>query len=125
MENPNLDTSEYINPVDTAQKDIERLIATKNLAEDLKEDKLREIGMRVVAEFDIDKNSREEWEKENEDWIKLATQVVETKNEPFSGAANVKYPTLTMASVQFAARSFAHIFNGGEQRAGAVCRRSP
>jgi chaperonin GroES len=42
----------------------------------------------------------------------LAKQVKETKSKPWSGASNVKYPMLTTAALQFAARSYPAIIQG-------------
>jgi chaperonin GroES len=46
--------------------------------------------------------------------MKLATQVVEEKNEPFDGASNIKFPTVAMASVQFAARAMPQVVKDKE-----------
>lgn len=67
---------------------------------------LAEIGDTVCEEYDIDESSRDEWMKRNESWMKLATQVVEKKSFPWEGAANVKYPLLTTAAIQFASRAY-------------------
>ena len=37
---------------------------------------------------------------------KLALQLVEPKSYPWEGAANVKFPLLTIAAMQFAARAY-------------------
>lgn len=67
---------------------------------------LEEIGQQVVTEYEVDNDSREEWMRRNEEWMKLATQVVERKTFPWDGAANVKYPLLTTAALQFSARAY-------------------
>lgn len=68
--------------------------------------KLNDLGDKVVAEYEADEASRDEWLKRNKDWMKLATQVVERKTFPWEGAANVKYPILTTAALQFSARAY-------------------
>jgi chaperonin GroES len=79
---------------------------TKNYAEDLDDDKLTEIGQACKRGFDVDLESREEWEDSLEDWLKLAKQTRESKTYPWPDASNVKYPLLTTAAMQFAARAY-------------------
>ncbi len=67
---------------------------------------LAKIGERVCREYDIDEDSRFDWMERNKEWMKLATQVKEKKSFPWEGAANVKYPLLSMAALQFSARAF-------------------
>ena len=96
------------NPSQGQQQDpveADRQTNSVNLAAVMPADLLNKIGQKVCDEYKIDKQSREEWEKTNEFAMKLATQVVEEKNEPFPGASNIKFPTVAMASVQFAARA--------------------
>ena len=89
-------------------------IHTKNLAFDLDEDKLLEIGEECKAGFESDLRSREDWDKCLSEWIALAKQTPEEKTFPWPGAANVKYPLLTTAAMQFAARAYPSLvpFNG-------------
>ena len=84
----------------------DKLLSTPNIAELLDEDSLNHIGYNVAYEFDIDKQSRSQWEKRVEDAMKLALQVVETKSFPWSGASNVKFPLVTMAALQFHSRAY-------------------
>lgn len=77
-----------------------------NLAEELEENELNEIGDYLVQMIDSDQESRQEWLDQTEEWMKLATQVMEEKTFPWPGAANVKYPLLTTAALQFHARAY-------------------
>jgi len=77
-----------------------------NIVEDLDEDTLKRIGRTLCKGYEEDLGSRGEWEKRVEDYIKLAAQVVETKTYPWPKAANIKYPLLTTASLQFNARAY-------------------
>lgn len=65
-----------------------------------------EIGRDVVQGYETDKNSRKEWEERMESAIKLALQMVETKNYPWQNASNVKFPLITIAALQFSARAY-------------------
>lgn len=96
--------------------ELDKALQGLNIAEQLrKRDKkkgtnfLAELGNKVCVEYDADEVSREEWMKRNEKWMKLATQVVEKKTFPWDGAANIKYPLLTQAALQFSARSYSSL----------------
>jgi len=72
----------------------------------LSKEKLDKIGLQVCEDFNRDKGSRKEWEERNAESMKLALQVREHKTFPWDGASNVKFPLLTIASIQFAARAY-------------------
>jgi chaperonin GroES len=94
---------------------VERLsaiIALTNIAEVLDEDKRNGIAAQVVEEYEIDDQSRDEWKKVNAEAMKLAMMVAEEKTYPFPKAANVKYPLLTTAALQFSARAYPAIVPG-------------
>jgi chaperonin GroES len=99
------------------------LINMPNIAEELDDSKLSEIGQRVVREYEIDKNSRSEWEAKMSKAMDLAMQVAEAKTFPWPNAANVKYPLLTTAAIQFAARAYPAIVQGADVVRGKVVGR--
>lgn len=78
----------------------------KNIADTLKTEELEKISAQVSEGFEYDMRSREEWEKNLDDWTKLALQVKEEKTFPWYGASNVKYPLLSTAAMQFNARAY-------------------
>lgn len=77
-----------------------------NIAEDLDDKQLKKIANQVVDGFDIDKDSRKPWEKDLKTWTELALQVANDKTFPWPNAANIKYPLLATAAMQFAARAY-------------------
>jgi len=85
---------------------ISDVLDSVNIAEDLDDDKLHMIGKQVGDGFDSDLASRRPWEKDLESWTKLALQIADTKTFPWTGAANIKYPLLATAAMQFAARAY-------------------
>lgn len=95
-------------PIET----LEAYIAEANIATNIDDDLLAEIGAEVVEDYDTDVRSRSEWEQRNKDYIKLATQVKEEKSTPWPNAANVKYPLLTTAAMQFSSRAYAALLPG-------------
>lgn len=88
----------------TAQADAQH--EKLNLAEDLSKEERNELAQRVVKGYDHDKHSRMGWEKQYDEWLKLAMQICEPKNFPWPKASNIKYPILSIASMQFAARAY-------------------
>ena len=87
---------------------IYQILASDNLVNDLDEEELAEIGVNVVQNYDIDKNSRSEWEKRTETAMKLALQVVEAKSFPWPDASSVKFPLITIAALQYHAAASQH-----------------
>jgi len=78
----------------------------ENLAESLDEELLTTIGSWCKEGFEADKASRKDWESCLESWIALAKQQRDEKSFPWRNASNVKYPLLTTAAMQFAARAY-------------------
>jgi chaperonin GroES len=77
-----------------------------NIADELDDDLLEEIGKKVIADYDRDEASRAEWLGDIERYIEAATQTVKAKSFPWEDAANIKYPVLTTAATQFHARAY-------------------
>ena len=85
---------------------LQKILESSNLAADLSDDKLIEIGNDVVAGYETDLESRKPWEKDLKNWTELALQVASEKTFPWPNAANIKYPLLATAAMQFAARAY-------------------
>ncbi len=85
---------------------IETIQDSDNLCDKFTEEELRTVGGNVYQSYKTDKQSRAGWEEKMEDATKLALQLTEEKTSPWEGAANVKFPLLTVACLQFAARSY-------------------
>jgi chaperonin GroES len=77
-----------------------------NIAADLPDDKLTEISQRVLSDYQIDKTSMDAWASKMERGIELASLVKGDKTYPFKNCANVKYPLVTSAALQFNARAY-------------------
>lgn len=101
-------------------KDITEFIDSANAADRLDDETLSRIAMDVDTGYEIDKNSRADWEKKNESAIALAEQVWEQKDFPFANASNVKYPLIATASIQFAARAYPNFVKGPDVVRGLV-----
>lgn len=89
-----------------AKLSLETIQDSDNLANEVGEKLLDEIGRVVVQDYEIDEQSRRKWKVKMEDATELALQLVQPKNYPWPKAANVKFPLLTIASLQFASRAY-------------------
>jgi chaperonin GroES len=91
-----------------------------NIAEDLEESELMDLGQRVKREYEIDINTRRDWVEKSKRAMEMAMQITEVKQYPWPRASNVIYPLLTTAATQFAARAYPSIINGKEVVRGVV-----
>lgn len=73
---------------------------------------LQNIGIECAAGYARDCFSRETWMKRNEAGMDLALQVSKGKTFPWEGCANVAFPLVTIAAMQFHARAYPAIVNG-------------
>lgn len=90
----------------TANFAIKDLLEADNIAEMLSKEDQDSIGRNAVEDYLLDKNSRFDWEKRMDEAMKLALQVVEAKSFPWPNASNVKFPLVTIAALQYHARSY-------------------
>lgn len=97
---------EATSPATEQDQSLRSLVEATNIAEKLDKEKLNEIGAQCSDGFEYDLTSRKHWEDNLKDWTKLALQVKETKTWPWVNASNVKYPLVSIASMQFNARAY-------------------
>jgi chaperonin GroES len=108
--------TQVISPTETEDKlvqtmELETIVNTSNVAEDMDEQELNDIASDLVKRIKEDERSMEPWMDRNNEYLKLALQVKETKSWPWMNAANVKYPLLTIAALQFHARAYPTVVN--------------
>lgn len=84
--------------------DLNKLKKYKNIAEHLDNEELANISIQVMGGYEIDRLSRKEWESTISEAMKIAQQVLETKDTPWEGASNIKYPLITKGGIDFASR---------------------
>ena len=85
-----------------------------NVIEGLDDEVREKIAGYVCDGVTQDEQSRKPWMDANENYLKMALQVTEQKSFPWPGAANVKYPLLTIAGLQFQARAMPAILGDGK-----------
>lgn len=91
---------------------LDDIVTLPNIAEELDEQDLHTISYDIFKGFETDIQSRSQWEKRTEESMKLALQVSEAKSFPWPGASNVKFPLITIAALQYHARSYPVLVNG-------------
>ena len=77
-----------------------------NIAKKLTDEQLTKIGADVVEGYQADEDSRKEWKTNLEEWTKTALQISDKKTFPWPNASNIKFPLLSTAAMQFAARAY-------------------
>lgn len=81
-------------------------IRSPNLCDRFDADDLKNIGILCSDGFTQDEQSRAGWMKRNENGMDLALQIQKDKTFPWSGSANVAFPIVTIAAMQFHARAY-------------------
>jgi len=90
--------------------DLETILGeNSNLADYLSDKDLDALGSMCVREYEDDETSREGYIERSEEALKLAMQIKENKSFPWPGAANIKYPLISIAAMQFGARAYANL----------------
>jgi chaperonin GroES len=89
-------------------------IQAPNLTDRFSSHDLHTIGETVIRGYEQDLFSRSKWEQRNSAAMDLAMQVTKAKSWPWPNCANVVFPLVTIAALQFSARSYANIIQGTE-----------
>jgi chaperonin GroES len=94
------------NIVELPKKEIDSSPFLENVAEQVSEETLKDIGNTVVEDYKVDLASRSEWDARIEQWYKLFSGLVDKKTHPWDGASNVNIPLMSIACLQFQARAY-------------------
>ena len=97
---------------------IEDLMSSPNIAEDLEDQELSAIYLKCQSAYDNDKNSMAEWIDRSKMIIELASLKYKEKDYPYKGAANTTYPLMTTAVVQAASHITLNLVNKGKMVLG-------
>ena len=89
-----------------AKLELEEIQDADNLTDILSDNDLDKIGREVKESYEVYEQSRRKWKIRNESAEELALQIVKPKSTPWPNAANVKFPLLTIAALQFASRAY-------------------
>ena len=110
-----------------------KAINSPNLCDRFDPDDLKNIGIECTDGYTRDEQSRATWLKRNEAGMDLALQIQKDKTFPWPGCANVAFPLVTIAAMQFHARAYPAIVNGtdivkcatfGDDQDGSITERA-
>lgn len=87
-------------------------IKSPNLTDRFTEADLKAIGEEVWSGYDQDEYSRRLWKERTEEAMNLAMQVMEGKTFPWVGCANIAFPLVTIAALQYHARAYPATITG-------------
>ena len=100
-------------------------ITSPNLCDEFDDADLKRIGEHCWAGYNRDEESRRRWLERNEAGMDLALQIQKDKSFPWQGCANVAFPLVTIAAMQFHARAYPALVNGSELVKCAVFGTDP
>ena len=84
-----------------------------NLAELVEEEERSRISRELMALFEADKSSREDWEQMYAKGLDLLGMKIEERTKPFRGAAGAAHPLLMEGVVQFQAQALKELLPAG------------
>ena len=87
-------------------------IQSPNLTGKLSERDINTLSTHVWEGYDKDEQSRDKWRRRTEAAMDLAMQISKDKNFPWPGSANVAFPLVTIATLQFHSRAYPAIVPG-------------
>ena len=90
------------------------VIREANIADWWGADDLLKIGQEAYLGYTRDKSTRAPWESRMRAAMDLAMQVASAKTFPWQGAANVIFPLVTIAALQFYSRAYPALVQGNE-----------
>jgi len=88
------------------------LIQSPNLCDRFTDADLDSLGRTVIEGYKKDRASRFKWERRMNAAMDLAMQVQVAKTFPWPGCSNVIFPLVTIAALQFSARSYTNMMQG-------------
>jgi hypothetical protein len=77
-----------------------------NLAEEMPERELGRLSSELMAEYDSNSESRQEWSDTYSQGLELLGFTYDERTQPFRGASGVTHPLLAEAATQFQAQAF-------------------
>ena len=84
-----------------------------NLAEVIDRNELSRVSIDLMAMFDADKSSRQDWEQTYSKGLDLLGLKMEERTKPFRGSASAVHPMLTESVVQFQSQAFKELMPAG------------
>lgn len=93
---------------------LEKMAEEKNLCHLLDDEYINNVSSKVLYGYMDDQNTQAKWMSDVDDALRLAKLTKEPKNTPLPQSANIKYPLITTAAYQFAARTYPELIQDGK-----------
>ncbi len=93
---------------------LEKIMDLPNIADKLDEEDLKRLSEEVIRSFELDHQSRHEWERLTEQALDVIELKHEPKHHPWPNASSVKYPLISTAVIQFASRQMPELVRNGK-----------
>lgn len=90
------------------------ILYSKNIAELLDKEELSYIATKVLGDYADDKGSMAEWSRQAERILKMASLEYKPTSHPWPGAANINYPIIMTAAMQFHSRTSSALVKNGK-----------
>lgn len=103
----------------------EAAVLVTNIAPKQDQNTIADLTTKVLEGYKIDLDSRKDWEELNKQIIDLAKLLIKKKTYAGEVVANVKFPLIINACIQFAARAYPEIVKGNEIVKGKVVGKDP
>ena len=127
---------DIINQEDTQFSDVDQLVDNEilraeamiiltNIADKQPKEVISDLTTKVIEGYKTDLATRAEWEELNKQIIDLAKLLTKKKTYAGDPVANVKYPLITNACIQFHARAYPEIIKGNDVVKGKVIGNDP
>ncbi len=98
----------------TAVAQLEAQHSMLNIADELEQTDIDAVASAVIEGYKIDRDSRVAWVEIHSEIMEIAKLVIKKKTYAGENVASVKYPVITNAAIQFAARAYPEIIKGTE-----------
>jgi len=118
-------SGEFLQVIEKEVLRAEAMVLITNIAPKQPEKILSDLTTKVIEGYKLDLDSRKEWEELNKQIIDLAKLLVKKKTYAGEVVANVKYPLIINACLQFAARAYPEMIKGTDIVKGKVIGKDP
>ena len=103
----------------------EAAVLITNLAPKQNNNTIADLTNKVIEGYKLDLDSRSEWEELNKQIISLIKLLTQKKTYAGDVIANVKYPLIINACIQFAGRAYPELIKGNEVVKGKIIGADP
>lgn len=93
--------------------DLSEILESENIAELLTDTDRNAVSQRVKKWYDQDVTDREEWMTAHTEGLNLAAMIKTEKSTPWPGCANMQYPLLATASINFGSTAISSMITNG------------